>query len=346
MLIFYLKTDSVCAVIEETCNEVKIYLNRVINLDSLNKSKLTSTELKSIVGQPIKSVTELADGWANTAYCIVLSDGTPLVLKVAPAKDKPLMRCEQNNMRTEVEALRLVAKSANVPVPRVLSYDPSCSLVPCEYFIMEYIQGTPLNKIKASLSEEELAAVQEEIGVYNKRINTIQGETFGLLGRPERGRMTWKEVFHSMIEGVLADGEEIGVVFPESYGEIRRQMLRHFDALDEVKVPYLVHWDLWEGNVFIQDGKVSGIIDFERAFWGDPLIEFFFGRFGASPAFERGYGRSITTEGEQRRRLLYNLYLDLILVIECEFRKYTDQKHIAWTYENFKTGFEQLVTRF
>lgn len=34
-----------------------------------------------------------------------------------------------------------------------------------------------------------------------------------------------------------------------------------------------VHWDMWEGNIFIKDGHISGIIDWERALWGEAFMD-------------------------------------------------------------------------
>ena len=28
---------------------------------------------------------------------------------------------------------------------------------------------------------------------------------------------------------------------------------------------------MWEGNIFVKDGEISGIIDWERAMWGEPV---------------------------------------------------------------------------
>lgn len=43
------------------------------------------------------------------------------------------------------------------------------------------------------------------------------------------------------------------------------------EYFDAVKTPTLVHWDMWEGNIFIKDGTITGIIDWERAMWRKPL---------------------------------------------------------------------------
>jgi hypothetical protein len=96
-----------------------------------------------------------------------------------------------------------------------------------------------------------------------------------------------------------------------------------------------VHWDLWAGNVFVStagnEPRVSGVIDFERALWGDPLMEFIPGRLRDIEAFEEGYGAPLLATREQRlRRLFYNAYLGLVLVVEDGPRRYTDKATVEW----------------
>lgn len=296
-------------------------------------------------GQSIHTVEELSDGWANVAYVVQLNDGKKVVLKVAPSQDKQLMRTEKNNMQTEVEAMRMVANMGDIPVPYIYTYDPDRRLIPSEYFIMEFIEGTPLNKVKEVLSKEELEGIQRQIGEYSQRINACKGEKFGYLHDGDQLMDSWTEAFRRMIDDVIADGRDLNVELPISYSDIEKEIEKRMYSLQEVTQPSLVHWDLWDGNVFIHKGEISAIVDFERAFWGDPLIEYYFGKFGGSAAFDAGYGRGIVTEGEQVRRDLYDLYLDLILVIECDYRKYEDQNHIQWTRDNFAANFKILQNK-
>lgn len=100
----------------------------------------------------------------------------------------------------------------------------------------------------------------------------------------------------------------------------------HLGALAEVESPSLVHWDLWDPNIFVdpESGRITGLIDFERAMWADPLIE---GNFmQPSPALMEGYGHPVTQPAEATaRRYLYDLYLSLIMVIESTYRKFTPE---------------------
>ncbi|MFF5081595.1 phosphotransferase family protein [Actinoplanes sp. NPDC000266] len=110
------------------------------------------------------------------------------------------------------------------------------------------------------------------------------------------------------------------------------------DCLDEVSEPRFVEWDLWDSNVMIRDGRIVAIIDHERAFYGDPLIEAGFTAidlpaFGDPAAFMRGYGHPELTATERQRRKLYTLYLILIMIIETDYRGHTDTKQYDWARE-------------
>jgi aminoglycoside phosphotransferase (APT) family kinase protein len=92
---------------------------------------------------------------------------------------------------------------------------------------------------------------------------------------------------------------------------------------------------LWDGNVMVRDGAIVSILDHERAFYGDPLIEAGFiatqlPGFGNPAPFLRGYGRGVLTEIEQARRRLYCLHLMLIMVIESVYREYADPWEYNW----------------
>jgi len=39
------------------------------------------------------------------------------------------------------------------------------------------------------------------------------------------------------------------------------------DLLDVVRTPRLIHFDLWDGNILVEAGQITGLIDGERAFW-------------------------------------------------------------------------------
>jgi hypothetical protein len=93
-----------------------------------------------------------------------------------------------------------------------------------------------------------------------------------------------------MVEALLEDAERWQSPLDAPPAEIRRFVAEGGDALEEVTEPRLVHFDLWPGNIFLDpadDGshaRITGLIDHERAFWGDPAAELVSLAFGGDTA--------------------------------------------------------------
>ncbi|MCC9306524.1 phosphotransferase [Kitasatospora sp. RB6PN24] len=118
--------------------------------------------------------------------------------------------------------------------------------------------------------------------------------------------------------------------------ELRTLVAEGGHAPDQVTEPRLVHFDLWPGNVFVHPGdertaaRITGLIDHERAFWGDPAAELVSLAFGGDAGPESDLVAGCTAAGGtlnfgpafRRRLTLYQLYLGLLLVVECGPRGY------------------------
>lgn len=308
-------------------------------MDSLSKTPLSAPDAQRIVLQQfgsarkISSFEELKEGFFNAAYRFELQDGLEFVLKIAPPPQVRILSYEQNIMRAEVETMRLVSSRTNLPIPQILFHDESRSLLPSPYFAMEFVPGVPLHKFREALSKDEQSAIDQTIGRYLRQMNAISADQFGCFARPMEKTISWAQAFDSLLQDVLQDGLDAGVELPLAYPEISAITRRCASVLDEVTTPSLVHWDLWDGNIFIDPHtrQISGIIDFERALWADPLMEPNFGAFGLNPDFLLGYGCPVPfTTSQQTRRTLYNVYLFLIMVIECTYRQYPNHDQENW----------------
>jgi len=89
---------------------------------------------------------------------------------------------------------------------------------------------------------------------------------------------------------------------------LEKRIESRLDALRDVTEPRLLHWDLWDGNVLRKEGRVSGIVDFERAIWGDPLMEFYFGRFHNSKASDKATAFPRRTRPDRQEKALRSLH--------------------------------------
>jgi aminoglycoside phosphotransferase (APT) family kinase protein len=295
----------------------------------------------------IRRYDDLRDGYFNAAYQIELTDGRRAVLKVAPPRDVRVLRYERDILRSEVQMLRLVGEHTRVPVPTVYYHDDSNAIIDGEYFLMSFVPGQAYNQVRESYTPQRRAAIEQTVGDYLRQINSISGPFFGYPSMADRHYATWREAFLAMFENLLQDGLDKHVVLPLEYATLRRQVEVAAPALDDVRTPQLVHWDLWDGNIFVEpkSGLITGLIDFERAVWGDPLMEFQYRTLEITPAFESGYGTSLLDSPTAlARRTLYNLYLYLIMVIECSYRHYETDDQERWARQQLAADLDRLAT--
>jgi aminoglycoside phosphotransferase (APT) family kinase protein len=302
-------------------------------MESKTKNKQSRAQVIRMVAQAFdgrelvageEAVRELKDGWFNAAYSVTLADGRETILKIAPPQGAEVMQYEKNIMATEVAAMRLVRQHPEIPVPEIFFFDDTRELCNAPYFFMEKIYGDNLEHVKASLPPETQKAVDFRIGEIIHAVNSFPGPYFGYDGNPDLRASTWQAAFLKMVDALLSDAARKHAAFDYSYDELRGAFAKHSAALEAVTTPCLVHWDAWDPNFFVQDGRVTGIIDFERALWAEPLMEAQFRKFGSDVVSEsmRGYGRTTFTHGELQRNHLYDLHLALTMNTECYYRNY------------------------
>ena len=302
-------------------------------MESKTKNKQTRQQIermaqRAFAGEGLaagdEAVRELKEGWFNAAYAIRLAGGREVILKIAPPQGAEVMQYEQNIMATEVASMRLVRQNPAIPVPEIYFFDGARDLCDADYFFMEKIDGDNLEHVKAGLPAATQEAVDRRIGAIIREVNTFPGTYFGYDGNPKLRADTWKEAFLKIVEATLEDAAAKDAVFDYSYDELRAVVLKHAPALDEITAPCLVHWDAWNPNFFVKEGAITGIIDFERALWAEPLMEAQFRSLFESgiTAAMRGYGKTTFTFAEEQRKYLYSLHLGLVMNTECYYRNY------------------------
>ncbi|BCY10110.1 phosphotransferase family protein [Actinoplanes sp. L3-i22] len=323
-------------------------------MESITKNRQSLTVLRAMVERAYGAgevpdgddwCAELGHGWFNVAYRMTLRSGRAVVLKIAPPPDVEVMTYEQGAMATELAALHLIRSRTGVPVPDVDFADQSHELCDADWFFMAYIDGDNLGLLRDQHSPAERAEFNEALGALNRELNSVVGPHFGPLAGP--GFPTWRAAFTTMIEGVLRDGERRSVDLGRPYAAVRAVIDAHAGSLDEVTEPRFVEWDMWDNNVMVRDGKIAAIIDHERAFYGDPLIEAGFTgsevpAYGDSSAFIRGYGHGPSTPDEHTRRRLYCLYLVLIMTIETAYRNFPGTENYDWA----RTRLDETMSLF
>lgn len=300
------------------------------------KRDLSAGQIAELVRHGLGPAVELAgwyeitDGSYAAVYAVDLADGRELVLKVAPDPGLRLMRYEVDLMHIEIEFYRRAAP-AGVPVPRLYAADPDLG-----YLLVERLHGESLHTAKDAMTPAQLERVRRELGGICTRLHRVSGPRFGYPRRDGHTRSTsWRSSFLAIVDDVLADACEYRRELPAPADTIRAVVHRHAHLLDEVTTPVLVHFDLWDGNVFVvPDGdgfRVEGLLDGERAFYGDPIAELvslaLFDDPAEVPGLLPGYLGRPLTDRERTRLRLYTAYLYLIMVTEAATRDFDPADH-------------------
>ena len=271
---------------------------------------------------------DLGDGYFNTALLLSYADGNRVVLKIAPPPSTRVLRQEAGLMQIEVDTMRYVAANTSLPVPHILAYRTDSPHVASPYMAMAYLEGTPLDRLLRTMPDEDRARVFTSLGRYTAELH---GHHTAQFGAPTHRHDTWSAAFGEMVDDVLLDAKDVGADLGVSPQTLVDTVASYAGILDEVRVPTLLHRDLWYGNVFVNPAtlEIVGITDWERSISGDPLMEFVCGLLeglfapSGNAAFNAGYGRSgVLSETERIRVDLYSIYLALLLVVEGYYRGY------------------------
>lgn len=317
-------------------------------MEAITKNHQSESVLKQMVKKSfpaleLKEYKELTEGYFNVAYEVVLSNGESVILKVAPRKDALVMTYEKNIMFAEVEAMKTAAEHDGIPVPKVLAYDNSCEICDSPYFFMEKLEGVSLSSIREDIPQEEVAAIHTEMGRIGARINAIKGSYFGYIGQPEFHGDKWYPVFVKMMKTAVADVERVHVDMEIELDKMWERLEADKEIFEEVTESCLVHWDCWDGNIFVKDSKITGIIDWERSLYADPLLEVSFRTYDDNSDFQRGYGITLTDK-EKRRALWYDIYMMILTAGESEYRHYETTNIRDWGRRVMQEQFPKILS--
>jgi aminoglycoside phosphotransferase (APT) family kinase protein len=233
---------------------------------------------------------------------------------VAPPPDAPGLTYEVDLLATEALFYETAA-GLDVPLPRVVHLG---AVGEQQVLVLTVVDGEPVKEAPPA----DPLALRRDLGGLVARLHTLRGERFGY---PQLGlHDTWREAFGAMVAAAYADAHRFGVELP-----VPADALDGPD-LDEVTEPVLVHFDLWDGNLFVDPdaSRVAGIIDAERAFWGDPLADFaslpVWGDTESDLPFLEGYGELEFTPAVRARIARYRAYLDVLMLVETVPRRLPD----------------------
>jgi aminoglycoside phosphotransferase (APT) family kinase protein len=215
-------------------------------------------------------------GKFNTTY-FVEGGPVPLVIRIAPPDDRERMLFyEHRMMRQEPAAHSFLRARTDVPVPSILFHDFSHQDIDRDYLLMEQITGTPSSGL-TNLTQRGFDTILRQVGQCLRQVHSLTGDRYGYVGahRPMEPQPDWASAFVIMWHKLLDDIERCAGYHPEEAGRMRRLLDRHVNVFDRPVPAALLHMDVWAENILAdEEGRLVGLIDWDRALCGDPEIEF------------------------------------------------------------------------
>jgi aminoglycoside phosphotransferase (APT) family kinase protein len=250
-----------------------------------------------------------------------------IIVRIAPPDDTGGTFYEIGMMAQEPEIHSIVRERTSIPVAGIYTHDTHRRVIDRDFLIMEKLPGQALSQV-GGLTHGFYDGVLEQVGRMLAELHRITRGCYGYLGAHNcmEPQADWPSAFRVMWNKLIDD-----IIAVDAYDEQEATLLRRLldeseDAFQRPAPASLLHMDIWGQNILVDGrGRITGLVDWDRALWGDPEIEFAVLDYcGISePAFWRGYGRErdLSTEA-QLRGLFYYLYeVQKYIVIHIARRK-------------------------
>lgn len=286
-------------------------------------------------------ITKLSGGMKNSVY-LVDESGKKVVLKIAPKDESKMISADRNILWWENEMLKLM-ETINFSSPKPLHYDESGNLCESPYLFMSYIPGVNFLENKNSLDNSIVNNIEYEIGELSSRISSITKESFFLPSYPNKNFKNNYEfvtfLFELLLNDALSANLDLG---KDNYNIIRDILINYKNSLNNISKLSLTHTDIWDGNILINNNRISGIVDFSDLYYCDELMCFYFHTIDGktSEYFLKGYGKCNLNKDEQIRIEIYRMYVILKMIVDCKLKNYG---RFAWMYDNFDTRIKTLT---
>jgi fructosamine-3-kinase len=287
--------------------------------ESLNTAILAEVVSSYVAtGSASLRLTRIGTGKHNTSYWVD-SDRGRFVLRLAPPDDAGFLFYERKMMRQEPPLHDLIRARTTIPVAEVIAHDFTRTRIDRDYLLLSVLPGTPLSNARG-ISRPQLAQALRHLGGYLRQLHALTApeslalNAYGYLGahRPMEPQATWAAAFQFMWNKLLDDVVACGCYSAEEAQALRELFEQHRAHFNRPVTSRLLHMDLWSQNILVDAaGNVTGLLDLDRALWGDVEIEFAVLDYcGISePAFWIGYGKERDeSPPAQIRRQFYLLY--------------------------------------
>lgn len=257
---------------------------------------------------PPKSIIMDTEGWVNPCFFVDNS----IVIRFN-ARDPHLPKFQREKFIFD----RL--EDMEIPTPKCLFLDESRELVPFDVLVTEMLPGKNIEADWKTLDIQTRNILSEKAGRILATIHEHRLSFFGELANKEPFHKTkvWSDYIKTRLSYHLKEVRELLIFDSDVSQRCWNIFEHHLPALSGITSPSIVYVDFHFGNLLHLDGNISGVLDFEWAFSGDPLYDFCSLDSmekiwpGSKKPFLKGYGKKEFSKLEKSRIGVYRMIRNL-----------------------------------
>ena len=225
------------------------------------------SDVEALMGREILGVYRIPNGENNFSFLVKTKDQKEFIIRVSNFNNRKKFSSE----KTVVNFLSIF----DIPVPKIVCVEEQGSIIPGrtlsmseklpgETFQRDYVGENPITK-------DFLA----EVGNALNKIHSISfGTGYGAINERGKGKhSSWSEFILAYFRKEKIEALCYRDIMSKDHaGKIARLLDRISPFLENTS-RQLLHGDFTLANILQKDGKLTGIIDFENAKFGDPLFD-------------------------------------------------------------------------
>lgn len=213
-------------------------------------------DLERATGLPVEAVEIIPEGHSGFTYWVTFDDGGKAVLRLPPPGARIAGPADIPRQGRLMKAL----SEAGLPAPSIIAMSDQPVVDGRPFVLMGAIQGDRIEKVVGTVSDERLARSAVDVLV---QLHALPPQKTGIGDEepmPLEGEMMrWAWLMERAPEELTRRAPKLGGLLAE--------------RKPKSEVPTLVHGDYHYGNMLFQDGRVVGILDWEIAQLGQPLLD-------------------------------------------------------------------------
>jgi aminoglycoside phosphotransferase (APT) family kinase protein len=192
-------------------------------------------------------------GLTHYLYDVAADDGNSFVIRIA--------RPERAVEFKQGLIWHRVIDEIGVQLPKIIE---AGEFEGYHFAIYERLLGDDIENVYSSLSIQEKRFLAEEVAEIQRKISIIDQQYFDII-------LSWKDLVLQIVSRSEREITTNRLCNPKYIRRVINEMKNREEYFQELKpVPFL--YDLGVRNVIVYQGKVTGIIDFDELWYGDPLL--------------------------------------------------------------------------